>query len=350
MRLKLITILVGIIALVVGIMLTLNFTVEKPNNKKNGFIRKINKDALVKLSQMEFDESISEIIGGSGEYFYISSSKPDIIFEVDTTLKFKKKIKLDINSDAKLESNFSTILKYPEVFIMASNTPSVIRYNLKSKKKENYKIDKIYSHSALISPLSIVVKGFDTVHNDQILRKINLVTGDVKKGNITEIKHDGGLSTAGLINYDKRTNLISYVNFFSNRIYFADTNLNLIKRGKTIDTFNCYQAVAKESNVNGKVSFTYAVPPKVVNYYSCTYSGKLFVYSLLKSDNQSNHDFYRNANIDIYDLYSGSYKGSFYIPTIKGKMLISFKVQEDKLLALYEKTIVTYGIQGGIFN
>jgi len=235
---------------------------------------------------------------------------------------------------------------YPDLFIIGANVPGVMKYNLITKEKTQYKIDKSFQGSAMISRSTIALKGFDTVSNDQIFRKINLITGQIsRENNITELLRDAGIATSGIINYDSILNTLTFVHFFNNKIYRLDTNLNLIGKGKTIDTLSSYQARGKGITVNGETSFSYAYPPRVVNLYNYTYEGKIYNYSQVMADNQTNEDYLSNAMIDVYDVKTNRYLGSFTLPKENGKKLHKFIVYKNLFVALYGKKLVTYRLK-----
>lgn len=123
-----------------------------------------------------------------------------------------------------------------------------------------------------------------------------------------------------------------------------DTNLNLLQTGKTIDTFSSYQASAKGITKNGKTSFSYGAPPKVINSLISADNGMLYVLSQMKADNEDNDTRAKNSVIDIYNMGSSGYVGSLYVPDEAGKRMIAFKVTDGELLAIYTNKLKQFRI------
>ena len=153
---------------------------------------------------------------------------------------------------------------------------------------------------------------------------------------------DGVFCVDGMLNYNKELNRVIYTYYYRNEIVFADSNLNLLFRGKTIDTVN--RAKIKVSTIEADKRITISAPPVVVNGSSCTAGDLLYINSRMLADNENDTIRRTQDVIDVYSIRDGSYRFSFYIPKFNGQQLISFFVKSNFLIIMYRKNIVSYKI------
>lgn len=332
------------IIVIVALLLTfLNFSIKKPNNNLNGFTRKFNVTAI-KLYNEIFPTPVIDIAGITDSSIYFTTPDPDKILRSNYNLKNPHLINLNISNTKRLKTNFNTIVKYPNIYIFGSNVPSFIQYDLTTGKEAIHKLDRGFSKNALLSPGSIVVRGFDSTRENMILRKINLRTDNiVEDDNIIDRNNDGGFSTDGKILYDSSTNTLIYVHFYSNKLIFLDTNLNLIHSGNTIDTFSAYQAKAISKVSGSKKAFSFVSPPKLINLYSTVQDRKLYVLSLLRADNEANFEI--NSTIDVYDIKRKEYEGSIHIPKFDKQELHKFKIYKDHIICLFKGAVAIFKLR-----
>jgi hypothetical protein len=78
--------------------------------------------------------------------------------------------------------------------------------------------------------------------------------------------------------------------------------------------------------------------------YSCVNKGRLFIYSRLKADNDDLEQYLNTDIIDTYDVKTGSYTGSIYIPREDKKRMVKFEVFDNWLIALYNHDAAVYQI------
>src|SRR5690606_2841667 len=108
-----------------------------------------------------------------------------------------------------------------------------------------------------------------------------------------------------------------------------DTSLQLIKRFKTID-----HTPLPVFDVGKR-------PKQMIIQTACVYQGTLYLASNLKADNESRETYQKNIPIDRYDLVTGVYRGSFYLPTPGGNLIKSMEVVSDKLFVLYHSNRIS---------
>ncbi len=151
---------------------------------------------------------------------------------------------------------------------------------------------------------------------------------------------DGLLCTDGHLLYSPDLKEIIYIFRYRNQFICLDTNLHVVRTGKTIDT----TSVAKISvaELDGKI--TMSKPPLMVNRSACVDGKYLFTYSNLMAKNESTDTFKKVSAVDVYNLVDGSYRFSLYVDTYNGKKMRQFKVRNSVLVALFSDAVVRYNI------
>lgn len=343
MSTKPIHIILGISLSVFVLMGIMNFTVQKPNTVKNGFNRKFINDGLTKVMDMNFHEPVKDIAGVTDSFVYIVTEDPYKLIQYNRLNQTTQEFRLMIPEYKQLASNFTMQVKYPLVHIIGSNIPGIINYNLLTKKHEMYKLPKPFSRNAVqIGKGTFVIRIYDSTNENQYLKKIETLTGkETNSFDIIEQRDDAGFSTSGQLTYDEYSTTIIYTHFYSNRVYFLDTNLKLIREDKTIDTFRSYQAQGRVNNEEGKVFYGYATPPNILNLFSYSSAGLHYALSNVKADNQKS----LGRCIDIYNIQKSNYLGTYDLPDAQERTLENYVIFKEELFAVKDSTIDVFQIK-----
>ena len=132
-----------------------------------------------------------------------------------------------------------------------------------------------------------------------------------------------------------------------NNIICFDTSLSLIYKTHTIDTTNTYQIETGSIGTPTEKVYTNIMPSRIVNWESDVSEGKLYINSWMKADNESLPQFNNHSVIDVYDIITGAYQKSFYIPFFKGEKMESFKVYKNEVIVVYKNYIAVYSHSKG---
>lgn len=151
---------------------------------------------------------------------------------------------------------------------------------------------------------------------------------------------DGLLCTDGVLDYSSDLAVVVYTYRYRNQYVCLDTNLNVVRFGKTIDT----TSVAKISVSETKGKITMAKPPLMVNRGTFVYGKYLFVHSNLMARNESIDIFKNNSVVDVYDLSDASYRYSFYIEHHNELKMRQFKVVGHIFIAMFNDVFIRYEI------
>jgi hypothetical protein len=289
-------------------------------------------------------EDVADLSGHSASCLYFKTKKPDRLIITDYQLRNSKYLILNSPNDKTITSRFSCIVDSPQISILAANVPAIIETQL-GKDYKVYKLStSLFTRSASIGNNSYVLRGFDKSINtpDQIFLKTNTKTGSISKEiNISEKNNDAGISTDGALHFDNRTNLIIYSFYYKNHFLCLDTNLALVYKGNTIDSFTSSSLkVGSTENI-----ITNTSPKRFVNANSSVSNGYLYNNSQIKADNETNDKFTNNSVIDIYDIKNGTYRESLYIPSYKKEKMSKFRVVDDLIIAFYKNHIVSYRLK-----
>jgi hypothetical protein len=316
--------------------------------KSNGFTRSIRNNSLSILSVQEKRKEVVDIIGAMDKELYFQTLQPGIYWVTDLRLGNQRFLDINLGQDPAISSAFSSSIDSPYINILASNKPAVIISS--PNEKITYKFPgAVYTRAVRIGKSNFIFRGFDSSikTSDQIFFKGTPATGEIVKESVpvAQTMHDAGISTDGWLSYDKRTSLLTYVYFYKNEFVCIDTNLNVVRVGKTIDTTTVSSMKAGQVNTKSSgIMITNTVPKKQSNGFSCVDDGKLYNVSKLKADNQSQSDFSTNTSIDVYDIKSAKYLYSFEVPGYKSERLSRFRIINGILVALYKKHCVLYSL------
>lgn len=150
----------------------------------------------------------------------------------------------------------------------------------------------------------------------------------------------------GFVNLDESTGRMVYTYYYRNAFAYLDTGLNLLYKGKLIDTNTLAKIELGTYKSGNKTIQTMAKPALVVNKKGYVEGDYFYDHAALAADNESLEDFNRHEVFDVYRLDSGKYQYSFYVPKYKDRQLMDFAVRGNMLIALYDRFLVTYQLRG----
>lgn len=326
------------------VILILYYISSQASKLPSGFKRTLLTSEPALQSVTEKNEDVTAIVGKTKDHLYFQTIHPQKLLRTDIDLKNPAFVNLNVIENDLTSAAFSTIVDSPLIHVMTGNTRSVYQGALNTNLTREYRVpDSIpFTRAVSISPSTYVLRGHVKL-KDQVFLKVNVQNGErLDEKNISEKNGDGGLATDGLLHYDSSTHLLTYVYFYGNQTLCLDTNLQLVYKGRTIDnTFDVQTEAAAVSN--GKLTeYTNVAPSRIVNWESCVDNGKLYNNSMLQADNENPEAAASKSVIDVYDIKSGKYLSSFYLPRQNKEKLMRFKVFGDLLVAVYQHSIATY--------
>lgn len=334
-------ILVSLFIASFAIVGTLAFISKTSIVKKNGFSRRLLSSTLMPQKEITLTVKLTKLIGLHDGKLYFQENKPYEIFTTNLLLDSIQTIKIPIPPGKKMGRSIHMFMKDNLVYIACRNIPGIVIYDLTSGKLDDHILKNYFNQEAVFSPDQFILRTKDVATQSHRFVKLSLQQKDsMPEDHFSDRKIVGGFKNAGILYYDTATQQACYTYMYQNGFICMDTSLNLTLKARTIDTItNREVKVGRVAN-----SLTMTQPPQSINDIGDVFSGKLFLQSMLKADNEYELDFNENSVIDIYSLKTGAYAGSFYIPAHKGQKALTFSVIDNKLYALYNKSIVLYDL------
>ncbi|OQP42836.1 hypothetical protein A4H97_11810 [Niastella yeongjuensis] len=310
-------------------------------DKKNGFTRRLLPAILQPRNRQTFPSTIYRISGSRAGKVYLQGNNPYTVYTTTLSLDSLTSISLDIPPEKRLNSGTRHFLYGRHLYISCRSLPGIIDYDLDAQKTSNHILPYYYTKEACISNDQFILRANDRKTKDPLFVRINLNTPTARQeDHFSEKTGTSIFPTDGILYFDTTTHLACYTYFYQNGFICMDSNLNLIVKGKTIDTIT--KREIKIARVGS--SLTMKQPPQFVNDLGTVANGKLFLQSMLKADNELPLDFAENTVIDAYSVTNGNYIASFYIPPYKGNKPYQFHIIGKMLYAIYGKTVVEYNL------
>lgn len=348
--------IIAIIFIVLTVGLTSAFLIGKALKKqfyKNGFTRTFNSYYLLKPKEVITTQKTCFIAGINGDTCYFHTSDPTHLYYADATFSKLDTMNLPISDDiaAKLTSGFSININYPFADILAYNLSGIMRYQLINRQLQIIRTPNNYINAVPVSDSLFLLKCFDSTSMNLSFYLLNSYTQQYR---LAYPSKSEGLASTGILLYDTAGRKGIYVHHYQNKLYtidpsqYIDTLLSTGKSWHTIDTFSHYQI----SYVNAQKTQSTATLYKakggrvLINHLARIYNGKLYINSAVKADNETVSNFSKNSVMDIYDLVTGQYNGSFYIPAWQDKKLLDFNIAGNYLIATYPAAIIKYLLPG----
>lgn len=327
------------------LMLVLFVTMGQSNTAKNGFNRVIPTSVMSVSKETALMEADYYIAGFTAGRIYLGNlKKPLHLFVADSSLQLQP---LQLSFPPSLRNIWqSTRLSVDSPYIYMSDgvTPKFFVGNLTTLKMDTFMSNSSYFTSATnVSPGSFAVRAVNMNTHENMLLKVQTDSPYViKTASVLKKQADGVFCTDGQLKYDKASNRLIYMYYYRNQCLLLDTNLNLIKIIKTIDTTST--AKISVTNTNDQGNYTLSAPPAFVNSNFCMHADKIYVRSLLLADNETLSVIERNNVIDIYTAGNGNYLRSLYIPKRHDESLNDMCILKDKLIVLYPHSLIVYNL------
>jgi hypothetical protein len=331
----------------VGIVIILFSFSKRLNHRNNNFTRLFPPHFLSNAKQIDLKYN---------SYYFAGFTKNNIFLGNVTAAAFILKTNYDLNDSSHyilkvpkqirmVTPAITVYLDSPDIIMLEGISSRILRGNLINLSMEDCGYKGLsFNESCVISNQSFAFRTYDQKLEVNILGKstLNPTTIHMFPGILTR-RGDGVFSLDGQMVKDPSTGNLIYVYFYRNEFIYLDTNLSILLKGKTIDSIQTPQI--KIARINSESATTFSAPPLLVNKTCCADSNLLFVNSKLKANNEFEESFSGSSVIDIYTLKNGEYLYSFYVPDDNHVKMRSFKVFNNRLVALYDHTIMTFNIQ-----
>lgn len=330
----------------IGMVYLLQIFSQKVNHSSNGFIRLFPPHLVSLRKAIDLKYNSYYIAGVSSKHIYLGNftARANLLI-TDYSLADTHRIKLRFPENGKqLSNSFNVRIDFPHIYILDGLKPAILHASVDTLFAFPYIYDRTYFIECVpISFNSFALRSFDASIHKNVLLKQSPDTPHIKRSpELLEKQVDGFFCTDGILSYDVSASRLVYVYFYRNQFLCLDTNLNLLYKGRTIDTVS-HARIKVFSTDSGKMS-TLAAPPLTVNKRSTASKGLLFVYSSLRANNETQEAFNTYSVIDIYILNDGQYKHSIYLNDINNKKLSNFYIRNRTLVAIHDHYLAIYDL------
>lgn len=333
-----------VITLSIAIVITLFLLQDKP--VKNGFVRinPINAAGIQRTLDLKYNTYyINDVT--ADRVFLGNIKAPRLLLSCNRDLRDVVKEMIPFSKNEAIDWDRARMrVDSQAVYLTEYTTPYFVSAERPFRNERSHNLTGLYFDMVkVLSPNCLIVNGYNPVLRQKALQKISTVGGiDGEKVYKHELQQNSNFSIDGFMNYNKQRNRIIFTYYYRNTFICLDTNMNIIFKGKTIDTNTVAKIKTAEYEKDGKTIRTMASPTLKVN--NAGYSDDRFIYiqSALFADNEKQEDFNAHTVIDGYSINTGMYVYSFFIPKYKGIKLTDFAVRENMLVALHGRYLVTY--------
>lgn len=308
---------------------------------RNNFVRRL-PEQFSKEHDIDLGFNSYYFAGADNGKLYLGNvTAPLLLTETDTTLKSKKEkvIKLSTVNFPFRSVNIQVYSKY--FFASDATVPVIFR-----GKTEHWYAEQItginydFSNPVFTDSVSVAFrthkKNLESVLGAAKFNLSNVITNPA----LLQKQIDGRFDTDGILNYDQYTKQLVYIYYYRNQYIVADSGLNLIHRGNTIDTTS--KAKIKVAFIKDRNLKKFSAPPMTVNKNAYAYKGLLFVNSALMGKYESEKMWKQASIVDVYDYTNLTYVVSFYIYNIDGERLTDFAVQGNNFYGIVGSHLVSY--------
>ncbi|TKC08985.1 hypothetical protein [Pedobacter frigoris] len=343
-------ILILVFAIGTSSVIILYLIADKVNHHANNFLRLIPPHAISKKETWNVPSNSFRITGITDDNIYLYH----ILF-TDNMLKYNiaKKdttfIKWHLKGNEKMKFNSERVfIDSTNFYIMDGGTSTIFKGDVFNWEAQKIRFNQLkFSEAKPLPDSTFLFRNFDRRTGFQIGKTFRM---DSLKftSKLLEMQNNEPLSTDGMFHYDTTLSRIIYLYYYRNQFICVDKDLNLLYRGKTIDTTSIAKIKTRKRTVNGEISM--ASPPLTINKMSCVGGGYLFVNSALLANNENKKLFDSNNVIDVYNLVNGKYKLSFYLSSHSGEKMKEFRVHNKMLIVLYDHYLIRYKLNQAYFH
>lgn len=308
---------------------------EDVMHNRNTFVRRFDSHARPEYNTYDLGLNSYYFAGIQKDTIYLGNvTTPLFVTRIDTGFTAAKRSKIDLDQPALGFHDIHIKVTFPYFFVTDGTVPCVFKGNVKDWKARSHKGSiPFFTLVDPVDSLHIALRLTSLVKKQNTLALYSLDKGKVVSQNtaILTKQIDGIFDTDGMLLSNDKLKYVHYIYYYRNEFLTADKNMQLIKKGKTIDTVATAEIkVAKLSQGDRQM----AKPPLIINKASAVYGNLLFIKSKRIGRFEDENMLKDTSILDIYDLKDGSYVSSMYIYHINGMEMSSFKVVENRIYAI----------------
>ncbi|MGS2763119.1 hypothetical protein [Sinomicrobium sp. M5D2P9] len=278
------------------------------------------------------------------EAFLSNYTNPIHLVRMNRQLKDTQHIRLYLEELDSVVSPkmFRTEVEPPYFYMTHGVHPALMRGKVDEWRARHFLSElAFYTDAVSIDSSAFAIRYFSKSQESYALALLQEKEPQFKPNtDILQKQVDGMFSLDGMLHYNKELQKIVYLYSYRNQFVIMDKGLNLLHRHNTLDTISI--ARVKVDKIDSDNSYNLTSQPAVTQRMSAVSGNHLFIQSALLARNENKEDFKNHIVIDVYDLNSGNYKYSFYLPRYKNKDISGFRVIGNQLLAIHDQYLIVY--------
>lgn len=300
---------------------------------------------VVRSGEFDLKYSSYYIAGVSSDKIYLANYlAPFHMVVVNKALNDSQHVRIRIKDLAMIENAKKIRIAVDSPFFLVTHglMPGIFKGRISEWEASRFMPDSAYFSEAVpIGESSFALRSFSTKTKafELAKEKSDSPFFEFKYG-LLQKQIDGIFCVEGSLHTSREIGKLVYLYTYRNQFMVMDTNVNLINRYHTIDTFS--HARIKVVDIDGGRSRMVTGMPLVVNAESCVFGSCLFVRSNIMGKNEDEGKFKHGAVIDVYNLPTGEYLTSFYLANHRGNNLSQFKMYGGSLIAIFGNYLVRY--------
>ena len=282
-------------ATAIVVVLALVFVSPEGTARKGVFKRRFTGSPPALLFHSEKINGLRAVCGIENNRIYFETDSVGSIIEMDTALSRLHFIHYQIPDKKRFQSLYSTFIDSSYCYITGGNIPAIIRLDLKGLSNQLYHFpNPLFSQAAMASNGTFIVRAYQKINGkwDQVFTRWNPLKHTLAtRNNILEKRGDAGISTDGILLFDKSAGRVLFASYYSTAFICMDTLLRVLYKASTIDfTVSVPIKVAVETNSYSQI-MTNSSPLHPVNLRAKVANSRLYIQSAIQSDNESEKVF-----------------------------------------------------------
>ncbi|WP_432670493.1 DoxX family protein [Flavobacterium sp. SM2513] len=328
-----------------GLLVLVFVTSEDAMQNENPFIRRFPQGSAAQIRATDLRNTDFYIAGVASNKVYLGNRKAPLqIVVYDSLLKNKKQYTLQLEREDFAFRSLTVAIQFP-YFYVYDGAAGVIFKGLISDWKARVVSEKDYSFSAIlfINDQTNIIRGQkskDDTNVFALVRATDLPQFEINE-TLLQRQGDGFFDTDGTLQYSPQEKKMIYTYYYRNEYIVADTALQLVHRGHTIDTTT--KAKLKVVTLQKTGDRKLAAQAYMVNKNTSVYGNLLFVNSALRGRYENAAVWKNSTVVDVYDFTAKKYLLSFYVHDEKGYRMKAMHATSNALYVLSGPYLLQYG-------
>ncbi len=297
------------------------------------------------INSINTDISLNGIMGSGDSFVFFSTDNPERILRTNLNGDYDSLLTLELGQcKDSIHQPYLTYFRQNHLIYFTLNRQYLISYNLQTNRVTYIKMPgMLISRIGIIDTNHFVFRQFrQAPYKDLLFSIYDPQTGQYKYStNISPLLNDGGIATDGMLLYDDTNRLCCYTYFYNNEIVCFDTAFNIQKKITTIGRNETKNVHVVEIGSKNNIYLAYDRPLIAQNKFCCINGGKCFILSTQKATNDPKGIFNKTYPLDVYQIKTAQYIGTFYIPKEYGD-LGNFLVVGNTLVVFYPPHRISY--------